>query len=292
VGCALVTDLGGLNDVADGSIDAVKDAPLDAGPPRCDPATPFTPVGAVAGLASTADEVMVRLTPNELEAYVQYGGSNPGILHLDRADTTKPFANAANLGSLQPLPFGVSSDGLELVPASNLAYDWTRSTTATNFAGGAQIQFGGDGGEYVYQPYIVGGGSRVLYGEQIFVDADSGIASYELARSERSDGGWGSFAQVGLAIDTTSAVLFPVVSDDELVVYFSQVVKKESGANHDVLVATRASRTDPFGAPKPVAELNTMNSVHPSWISPDLCHLYYIGDKAGYDVYFASRAPP
>lgn len=295
-GCALATDLGGLG-TDGGSTDAPQDVSSDggdAGPPRCDPATKFTPIGAVAGLASpNADEVMVRLTPNELEAYVQYGstadGGTPSIMHLDRADTTKPFANAASIGPLQPLPFGVTSDGLELVAGSNLTYDWTRSSTASNFSGGAQVQFGGVAATF-YQPFIVGGGSRVLYGEQYVPNADGG--TYVLARSERSDAGWSALAAVGLANDPTNAVLFPVLSDDERVIYFSKVVAKESGANHDAFVATRANVTDSFGAPTPVTELNTMNSVHPSWISPDLCHLYYIGDKSGYDVYFASRAPP
>ena len=303
-GCTLVTDLDGLRGDGGAATDAPVgdasddgDALADAGPPRCDPSTPFSPVGAVAGLAALlADEQIVRLTPNELEAYVWYSGSGDGglagVFHLDRPDTTKPFANGTGLGVTQQEPFGVSPDGLELVAASFNAYDWTRPNTATNFSGGSLIAFGGVAGGNFYQPYLVG--KSVLYGVLRVSDVDAGTTSYVAARSERGDAGWGALAPVDLIVNTSASYLYPVVSDDELVVYFAQIIQLDGGPSaQQMFVATRTSATQPFDVPKPLTELGVAPVMRPAWISPDLCHLYYVATgKPAYDVYLASRSPP
>ena len=80
---------------------------------------------------------------------------------------------------------------------------------------------------------------------------------------------------------------FPVVTPDELTLYFSS--NRANGAGlQDIYVARRASVSDNFGAPVNLAELNTGTNDFPTWISDDGCVLYLMSGTM-YDIYYATR---
>lgn len=82
----------------------------------------------------------------------------------------------------------------------------------------------------------------------------------------------------------------PVLSADGKTLYFAADTPSGLGAL-DIWVATRASRTDPFGPPRPVPELSSTASDQPAWLSPDGCRLYFASGRAGagFDFYRASK---
>jgi Tol biopolymer transport system component len=92
-------------------------------------------------------------------------------------------------------------------------------------------------------------------------------------------------------INTTAIESFPVVSPDELTLYFSSTrVAGKGGA--DMWVSSRAAKTEPFGPAQPLASLNHAGYDIPSWVSPDGCRLYYeSGLNAWVDIqlYVAER---
>jgi hypothetical protein len=69
---------------------------------------------------------------------------------------------------------------------------------------------------------------------------------------------------------------FPVASADDLTLFFASNRGGVDGGTKDIdiWVTTRATRSDPFGPPHPVTELNTSNDDYPGWISADGCEMY------------------
>jgi hypothetical protein len=68
-----------------------------------------------------------------------------------------------------------------------------------------------------------------------------------------------------------------------------------AGARSVIWVATRTSTSDPFGAPRAVAELDQGTDAFPSWVSADNCRLYFSkkvdlgGLNPAYRSYVASQ---
>ena len=59
---------------------------------------------------------------------------------------------------------------------------------------------------------------------------------------------------------------------------------------HSIFVARRASTSVPFDPPTEVAELNMGSETEPSWISADLCRLYFHSTRLGTsNVFVAAR---
>jgi len=87
---------------------------------------------------------------------------------------------------------------------------------------------------------------------------------------------------------------YPAISPDQLVIYFASARAGGAG-NFDIWRASRTSTSTAFGAPVRVTELATANDDIPTWISADLCRLYFMSDRSGgmgnLDIYVASRSP-
>jgi hypothetical protein len=66
---------------------------------------------------------------------------------------------------------------------------------------------------------------------------------------------------------------FPVVTDDELTIYF--LAYGASGDPWEMWVASRPSREVPFGDVHPLVSLNTEAAEAPTWVSPDGCRFYF-----------------
>jgi hypothetical protein len=84
----------------------------------------------------------------------------------------------------------------------------------------------------------------------------------------------------------------PVVSSDELTIYFS--MQPDNASQSDIWTASRSTPDRPFGAPRAIAELDTVSGERPAWISEDSCRLYFLTNRTGrgFAVWMASRAAP
>jgi hypothetical protein len=92
-----------------------------------------------------------------------------------------------------------------------------------------------------------------------------------------------------LALNDNSAIEdFPVVSSDELTIYFASNRRTMNG-NMEIYRSSRAKPSDVFEIPVVVPELAGTGSNVPTWISPDLCRLYFSRDKA---LFVATREIP
>jgi hypothetical protein len=81
----------------------------------------------------------------------------------------------------------------------------------------------------------------------------------------------------------------PWVSDDGLRIYFALT----SGNNSDVVVASRGTPTESFGAPNAVAIINSNQNELRPWLSADERSIAFVsarGGSAGFDLWFATRA--
>jgi hypothetical protein len=93
------------------------------------------------------------------------------------------------------------------------------------------------------------------------------------------------------SIGTQWSAQFPVISPDELTLYFgSSSADPVARGSSDIWMATRASVDAPFGTPMNIAELNTTDFEYPQWISLDGCRLYFTrSGSSGYLSYMAER---
>lgn len=79
----------------------------------------------------------------------------------------------------------------------------------------------------------------------------------------------------------------PVISPDGLALYFFTT---RASAMGDIWVAVRTTKSDGFGAPNPVTEVNTSGASEvPNWVSPDGCRLYFTRRDPSATVMVASR---
>jgi Tol biopolymer transport system component len=83
----------------------------------------------------------------------------------------------------------------------------------------------------------------------------------------------------------------PSISSDGLSLYFSSDCPGTQG--RDIFVATRPAISSPFGAPAPVAEINSSNDDYHPGISADSLTLFFAstrpGGKGGVDIWMATR---
>jgi hypothetical protein len=88
-------------------------------------------------------------------------------------------------------------------------------------------------------------------------------------------------------LNSPAAYEAPVVTRDGLTIYFAAPL--DGRLDKDIWIATRASRYDPFDAPRPVDSVNTTGRDTPAWISDDGCRLYYITGTGRPALRIASR---
>ena len=82
----------------------------------------------------------------------------------------------------------------------------------------------------------------------------------------------------------------PTLSPDELTMHFFSNRQSPGTADLDVYVATRSSRDAAFGAPGPVASVNTLGDERGGSVSADGRALFFHSSRTGeYDLYVATR---
>jgi Tol biopolymer transport system component len=285
----------------DGSVGPPADGRLvDAAPAPCDLTRPFGPPTLVAGVNGTADESQAAMSDDELTIYVassRPGGPGKNDMYVaTRATKTASFGaltliagvnSAGNDGSVT-----LTRDGLALYIASDRAttatydlYVATRPTATAAFGtptliAGLSTTTSLDG-----SPYINGDGT-VLY-----FDSDRG-GTRDIFRASRpsANGAFGAPALVGELNSPTADDKYPVVSGDELSVYFGS--DRPGSAGFDIWEAHRTTTGDGFGTPRLSTNVNSTATDLPVWISPDGCRLLLSSDRAGVggrDLYLATR---
>lgn len=259
----------------------------------CEVGTPFgTPV-LVDGLVSAAADVTLRLQSNELSGLFWSLRTGDGeIFSADRPDrasafTVSPLAilNAANAVDADPT---VSPDG--------------------SFAMFSSTRGGGAGGFDLYESERVGGsynapvrittlGTAMNEGDPSWSPAESALyftsdasgVSRIYRASRTAPATYGTAVMVPELV-SAGEEFDPTPSADGLTFYFRSTRPGATGTNGDVFVATRSSLSMPFGSAKLVPELTSPVIEGPSFLSPDLCRLYFTSDRSGaVKIYVATR---
>jgi hypothetical protein len=133
-------------------------------------------------------------------------------------------------------------------------------------------------------PYLLPGGNVMYLASDL-------AGNYGLYRSAKVNGAFATPTVVsGVNLDTPAAENNPVVTADELTLFFASTRPGGTG-NHDIYEARRASVADGFGAPIELAGLNTTADDGPNWISPDGCNLYFsrFEPNVGFQLYMSTR---
>jgi len=271
------------------------DAPA---PPRCDPTAAFGTPAPVAGLDTAGDEVDARLSPDELVvvfAYASVPGGKLDIYTATRASPTASFGAPSPIGAVNSVYDDsaptLSPDQLLLVFDSNRGasgmthiYASARASATATFGPPTEAIALSDGEDH---PMLANG--TALY----FASATRpGVGMHDLWRTAVDEtGATGTPMQVpGAAINTADDEDDPVVSPDELALFFVRTAAAGAG----VYGATRPAADADFGEPALVSGLvPTSSTATPTWISPDLCDLYFSSDApggaGGQDIYVVTR---
>jgi Tol biopolymer transport system component len=289
-GAGLTRDLiapdAGPSDVGDSGPD-----PTPPPPPMCNSNTRFGAPVLVPGLNDAPSSTNnARFSPDELTAYI--GMYNAGSLDLfvatrtSRSDRFGTPTILANINTPDALDDGgsVTADGLTLYFESNRSayfnvFMATRTDKAADFSPPIelkQLHVGGEGG-----PYVIPDGSA-LY----FHSLRSG--NYDIYRVPVTASGLGT--PEAISLDTALDEWVPVVSPDELTIYFRR--DTGDGSPMGIWMATRAAVADAWGPPIRLPELDTPYPVlDPMWISPDGCRIYLedVDSSGGYWSYVAER---
>jgi hypothetical protein len=253
----------------------------DAGvAPRCSATAAFARPTRLMSLNTLTSNDQATLSADELTVYFSRNDvtGNFDIYQATRASTTAAFGAASPVAGVNTAADErgphVTADGLTLYATSQLndtsqyrVTFATRTTTADSF-GPLQNVPVINGTRNDSDPFISADGS-VLY----FSSDRTAIAGYALFRSVQTGGTFSAPELVmGTNLDTTSGEITPVLSVDELTLYFGSL--RQGRGSADIFQATRATAQDPFGEPIPLNELNTQGFEVPSWISADGCELY------------------
>ncbi|HTR49917.1 MAG TPA: hypothetical protein VMJ10_04360 [Kofleriaceae bacterium] len=269
-------------------------------PPRCDPTAAFGTPAPVPGLDTAGDELDARLTPDELAVVYAYASTPGGKLDIwaqTRANIGDSFGGLQAVGAVNSVYNDssptLSPDQLLLVFDSDRGpsgmthvYASARAAATATFDPPTEAIALSDGEDH---PMLAN--ATVLY----FASAvRAGVGMHDLWRAPIDDSGAVGTPMLvpGAAINTADDEDYPVVTPDELALFFVRTTPMGAG----VYAATRASADADFGEPALVAGLApTSSTAIPSWISPDRCDLYFTsnmpGGAGGQDVYVVTRGP-
>jgi len=126
------------------------------------------------------------------------------------------------------------------------------------------------------EPYIIGDGATLYFSASL----DGSPESWNLYRATGGPPDFGGTATI-VGVDTLENEFAPVVTDDELEIFYATdyAMPGGDGLNLDIFTATRATSSDPFGVPTALAALSGPTIDWPLWVSPDNCTLYYINKE-------------
>lgn len=296
--CGARTDLGRL--ARDASVDAGRDASVEAGRTCAD--EPFGTPGPVTELETPFNESGLRLSPDGLTAF--FSSDRPGGVGANdfytatRVDLASPFGSIQRLANVsspaEDWDPTVSGDGLVLLFGSTRApgsgsdqqlYGAKRASASASFGAPAPLPVSTLGVQD-HQPFLREDGA-VLY----WSSARSGV--WDIYRASVAGGSFGP-AQAVDELDSPSQEWCPIVTPDDLVVYFaSDRGGPGTLGDFDVWRASRASTSEPFSNLAPVTEVSSSGIDLPCFVSADDCTLYVTSARPGgsgeFDLYVARR---
>jgi hypothetical protein len=251
---------------------------------RCDSLGVFAAPTLVPGLNNgTYRQGRARLSSDERTVILARAAAGDGSSGLDivvaqRQDTAQPFGSpepVANVnGPADEVSASMTSDGLTLYVESNVS-DGYRIYVARRLAPTAMFS----------TPAIlkVVDSSSVSEGGPYVVP--NGAVYFQAYNAPKADLYRGVVGAAGLeavpmtVLNTPVDDAFPVVSLDELTIYFSSTRADGALGGEDIWMATRGTREEEFSAPHNLTVLNTAFDERPTWISDDGCRLYF--DRGG-----------
>jgi hypothetical protein len=129
-----------------------------------------------------------------------------------------------------------------------------------------------------YEPWINATGDR-LY----FMRLQAG--AYRLLVATKT----GNAFQTPTVLETLGDVRFPVLTADELTIYFASHGAPSGTLDVNIRKATRAKISDDFTQATEVPELNVPGHFStPTWISPDGCETYLLSESK-FDIFRATK---
>jgi hypothetical protein len=263
---------------------------------RCDPTAPFGAAVPIAELATKADDLAARLTPDELTIVFAHGTAAPNYdLYLaTRTNTTDPFGAPTLLASVNSV---YSDDSPSLSPDQlALFFDSTRTSGMVHIYSSQRATAADPFDPPIAMPALSDGEDHALLANPsalYFASAvRTGLGKNDLWRASVDPAGVvGTPAAVIGPINSGDDEDYPVLTSDELQLYFVRT----NATGSTLYETTRAASTDPFVTPTPITGIvpSGAGSATPSWVSPDGCHLYLSidlqGAAGGLDLYMASR---
>jgi hypothetical protein len=271
--------------------------------PSCDVSKPFGTPTFVPGLAMNGPSPVeaLRLSADSLTGYfsefpLSSPGTGPtsGIFTATRPRVGAPFGIATVLGDSTITAADVGSpsvtpDGFTLVfdrgafindhdEAFHLRYG-TRTSVNMPFDYVGPVPGIPDSAGHDHEAFLREDGA-VLYftstGATVSGDGD-------IYRATRNGSGFGFDPPVPLTeLNTPFSEEDPVVTPDDRTIYFGSNRQTDGGRGPlQIWMATRASTSDRFAPPTIVAELNSVHSRAPSFVSADGCTLYFYSIEPG-----------
>jgi hypothetical protein len=289
IAIALCSACGGGATGADAAL-AIDSSDVDAPPdsttgPTC-AASSFTTSAPVSAFNTAATETFLRLSNDELTAYFSRQEPDEILYVATRASTTGPFSMPTTLtingnGTLETTSATVTADGLALYFTSNRPgtlgsrdiYRATRAVTTANFGAITQMTALSSASNE-NDVYVLPDHSAIYF-------SSNRSGAYRIYRSEMQGNTFGTPDEV---FSDTAGVSRVVVSPDELTMLYS--------IGGDMRLSTRASTTANWLPGVTMPAFDTAETDVPTWISADLCRMYFATDTSGnYQLRVAVRTP-
>ncbi|MFT3697636.1 MAG: hypothetical protein QM831_31115 [Kofleriaceae bacterium] len=271
---------------APASIDSGK--VIDATTARCDPAKPFGTPQPLAALNGPTDDMAARLSADELTVLFGKIDAQSGkwdIYQATRTATSMPFGSPQVVGPLNTIYDDIwpttTPDGKTLFMTTDRVGNqysiFTAHRTSVTDTWDTPTQVS-TLNMAVFDPYVPNASSLYVH--------IGGVIQHVLLTADGTAGM--PTPVIGGVNDGTNPSVTPVVSPDELHIYFGRQI----GTNYDIYEATRSTVNDGFGVATPLPGLaDPTYSELPSWVSADGCELYLSTDMgvAKNDLYVATR---
>jgi hypothetical protein len=289
-----------VQDGSDPGVDAADGAIEDDG--GCNPNAPFGFPENVTELNTAQHEYYARISPDNRTIY--FARRNPNddaggaygisgeIMVATRSVPSGPFGapqvvpnvNDPTATDLSPT---VTGDGLTMYldsyrsTAGRGIYVAARGPGAPQFSASARfpdtagaINGGGEDGT----PYILPDNSALYF-------FSSRLNGLQIWRAARIDGGFDVPVEQPVINSATATDLGPVVTPDDLTIYFGSTRPRADGGTaggYDIYMAKRTDKSLPWGTPTMVEELSAPNSSEePTSITANGCTLYFHSQRNG-----------
>lgn len=267
---------------------------------RCSPGTPFVNGHAIytngfspsGGFLLPDEKTMFFLDDVYPEA-----GADYRLLFTTRPSTTAPFVapsvlNELTSSSLRESDPTVTADGLTIIfrrdTSSSQQADLffsTRLSQNVTFSTPQKLSLSTDGADEI-SPYVMPDGHALWFAVRSSPD------SFDIFRARQADKTEFVTPVRVNEISTDADDRYPVVTDDELEIFWSSNRTDGAIGDYDIWTGSRNIIDEPFRNVRIVAEISTTDEDGPSWISPDACRLYYWTAKAGKSqIWMAERKP-